>query len=234
MLKLYSCSAASMMVLMVPLPDCTPPLILSLSISVSHASTGWLVITLMDEQTRREVVSLSLELVEVQCPTTPTWSPPIASSLWHIISPVICGQIEVEGDKEIFCPHENRWMLQLCRLSRGLFFSPHDEPSCFIKDWFHAPLWTLDDWLLQHIFRNLDLPLFCSFLGGMAYNWLFFQESVIYYFVKYWSSGKRISHWSPLCCFHARSKLRVCLWSKMVVMPWNDVWCNKHATGKVW
>lgn len=166
MLKLYSCSAASMMVLMVPLPDCTPPLILSLSISVSHASTGWLVITLMDEQTRREVVSLSLELVEVQCPTTPTWSPPIASSLWHIISPVICGQIEVEGDKEIFCPHENRWMLQLCRLSRGLFFPPHDEPSCFIKDWFHAPLWTLDDWLLQHIFRNLDLPLFCSFLGG--------------------------------------------------------------------
>lgn len=49
---------------------------------------------------------------------------------------------------------------------RVVFFPPHDEPSCFIKDWFHAPLWTLDDWLLQHIFRNLDLPLFCSFFWG--------------------------------------------------------------------
>lgn len=168
MLKLYSCSAASMMVLMVPLPDCTPPLILSLSISVSHASTGWLVITLMDEQTRREVVSLSLELVEVQCPTTPTWSPPIASSLWHIISPVICGQIEVEGDKEIFCPHENRWMLQLCRLSRGLFFSPSWWTLLLYKGLVSCSI--MDSWWLA-ITAHFQKPRPATFLFFFWGGW---------------------------------------------------------------
>lgn len=167
MLKLYSCSAASMLVLMVPLPDCTPLLILSLSISVSHASTGWLMITLMDEQTRREVVSLSLELVEVQCPTTPTWSPPIASRLWHIISPVICGQIEVEGDKEIFCPHENRWMLRLCRLSRGLFFFPSWWTLLLYKGLVSCSI--MDSWWLAitaHFQKPRPANFFVLFWGG--------------------------------------------------------------------
>lgn len=102
------------------LPYCTPSSTSSLSTILSDGSTGRLLIALMDERTRSGVMSLTLELVEVQRPTTPTRSSPIASRLWHIISLVICDQIEVEGDKEIFCPHESRWMLQ-CRLSRGLF-----------------------------------------------------------------------------------------------------------------
>lgn len=57
-------------------------------------------------------MSLTSELVKVQRYAVPTANHPIASTLRHIISPVICGQIEVEGDKEIFCPYENRWMLQ--------------------------------------------------------------------------------------------------------------------------
>lgn len=149
MLKLYSHSAASLRVLMVPIstgapqfPYCTPSSPSGLSAPLSNGSTGRLVIALMDDRTRRGVASLALELVEVQRPATPTPSRPIASRLWHIISPVICGQIEVEGDREIFCPHENRWMLQRCRLSRELFlFFPTllEEPSCFMRDWFHAP-----------------------------------------------------------------------------------------------
>lgn len=125
MLKLYS-RCASLLVLMAPIssgtppfPYCTPSSTLSLSLSNGLASR--LVIALMDERTKSGVSSLTLELVEVQCPATPTPSPPFASRLWHIISPVICGEIEVEGDKEIFHPHENRWMLQGCKLSRRLF-----------------------------------------------------------------------------------------------------------------
>lgn len=234
MLKLYSCSAASMMVLMVPLPDCTPPLILSLSISVSHASTGWLVITLMDEQTRREVVSFArasggsvphnahmepsnrLQSLthHFPCDLWPDWGWRRQGNFLSSWEQMDAAALQTEP-RVVFSP--SWWTLLLYK---GLV-------SCSIMDsWWLA--------ITAHFQKPRPATFLFFFGGGVAYNWLFFQESVIYYFVKYWSSGKGISHWSPLCCFHARSKLRVCLWSKMVVMPWNDVWCNKHATGKVW
>lgn len=119
----------------------------------------------MDEWTRRGVVSLTPELVEVQRHVVPTPNHPIASTLWHIISPVICGQIEVEGDKEIFCPRENRWMLQCWRRSQWLFlFSLSWRAHLLDMGWVSCII--MDSWWLAITAHFLKMT--CHFF--LLYN----------------------------------------------------------------
>lgn len=110
--------------------------------SLSHSSTRRLVIVLMDESVRRGAASLTARACGGSALSCTHAEPPIASRLWHIISPVICGQIEVEGDKDILCPCVNRWMLQCWRLSWWLFLFCYlhflKSSLAFVWDWLHA------------------------------------------------------------------------------------------------
>lgn len=184
MLKLYSRSAACLLVLMAPIWAGAPPVPYcptssTLSLSPSNASTSRLVITLMDEWMKKGVMSPTLELVELQCPTTLTPSPPVAFRLWHIISPVICGQIEDEKDKEIFCPHENRWVFQRCKLLRVVSFFPSWRTLLLYKGLVSYSV--MDSWwvaIMAH-FQKMSCHFFL--LGWHRTVWLSLQESDFYY-----------------------------------------------------
>lgn len=215
MLKLYSCSAASTLVLMVPLPDCTPTPIPSLSISVSHASTGRLVITLMDEQARREKLWVS------------------HSGWWRFSAPRRPhGALQSPPDFDTSFP---LWFVARLRLKETRKFSVlmRTDGCCSSADWaegcFFSPSWWTKPPALWRIgfmlhygllmtgyystFSEIDLLFFFYLFsgvcvcGGVTHNWLFFQESVIYYLVKYLESGKRISHWSSFVLFSSQIKV---------------------------
>lgn len=138
MLKPHRRSTASLLVVRVhitagapQLPDCSPLSMSSLSASPSNDSWSPWWTSKLGERSR------------VSHPATPTSSLAIAPRVWHIISPVTCGQIEVERDTETFGPHENRWMLQCCRLSTGFFLPAlllyKRSVSCSIMDsWWQA------------------------------------------------------------------------------------------------
>lgn len=80
-----------------------------------------------------------LELVEVQGPRYAQGEQFNRLQTSDIISPVISGQIEVDGDKGIV-RREQRYGAALQTVLRVLSFFPpfSEEPSCFVGDWFHA------------------------------------------------------------------------------------------------
>lgn len=156
MLKLYRHSAASLLVLMVPistgaplLPYCTPSSTSSLSTSLSNGSAGWMLIALMDERTRSRV-SRARARRGLGAPLRPRRavqsSPDFDTSfpLWLV------ARLRLTETRKF--SDENRGMLQRCRLSWGMFlFSPFLKNPLALKGMgfmLHNGL------LLQHIFKK--------------------------------------------------------------------------------
>lgn len=100
---------------------------------------------------------------------------PVACRLWHMVSPVICGRVEEEGEEDIFCPHGIRWMFSVLP-------TEHNSVS-FFPLWRAVALWGTD-FRLHH--GALMTGYYCTFLAN---NQAFFK----------WNWENRLYHkWSRL------------------------------------